>query len=117
VGQRAVSGGTRVRRERIRPLIGRPYRSTTPELLIIVTRDEAAMAIIGRHACAAGGRRLRVGGGEGRKGSGCDDCHSKCDLCYFGHGPISFDCSPPWGSDGTREMASLSFFATAPFVN
>jgi hypothetical protein len=57
------------RHERIRPPIGRPYRST---LLLLLTRDDAAVPTIGRDPCPATGRLLpgksSVGCGQGRKG-------------------------------------------------
>src|SRR5690349_22083098 len=81
-----------VRRKRIRPPIGRPYRFTS---LAPLTRDDAAVVIIGRDACPALANRLlpgisSVGCGQGRKGGAEDDCRGKCDLFRIGHCPISF---------------------------
>src|SRR5262249_43891605 len=57
--------------------------------LAVVTRDDAAVPIIGRNACPAAGRLLPSGSGVGcgqdRKGSAEDDCRRKCDLCKTRH--------------------------------
>jgi hypothetical protein len=92
----AANAKARFRRERIRPLVGRPYRSGRISLAPL-TRDDAAIPIIGRYACTAsllpGSSSRRCG--QGRKGGAEDDCRGKCNLGHFGHCPISFVCSPP----------------------
>jgi hypothetical protein len=60
-----------------------------------VTRDDAAVSIIARHACPACplSGTSSVGRSQDRKGGAEDDCSGKCDLCHVGHCTISFVCS------------------------
>jgi len=83
--------------------------------IVPVTRDDAAVPTIGRHTCPAAECLLSgssVGRGQYRKGGAKDDCRGKCDLCYIGHCPISFVCSPP-GATASAQVTIRSGSATA----
>jgi hypothetical protein len=71
---------------------GRPY---SLYVLAPVTRDDAAVVIIGGDPCPALANRLLpgksgIGCGQRRKGGAEDDCRGKYDLFRIGHCPISF---------------------------